>query len=131
MAQDFELKCERAKDYRLIQPNTVVVTGIDLGDGPSILLHFTTNTFDLLGETFPAVTSNEGNVSQIGPSNFTQKAGKVLEATVKLRVKEIGTLVPLLLKMFDQFPDDAKRETLEAIKMLQIPPSASTAISSP
>src|SRR5215471_16260653 len=46
---------ERAADFRLSQPSGGSATAVDFGQGPMVLLHLTTNTVVLKGETVPSV----------------------------------------------------------------------------
>ena len=114
--QDVRVLWERAVDYRLIQPSGGSATAVDFGQGPMVLLHLTTNTVLLKGETVPSlVDTARGLTTQVGPGKFDQETVKMLEATVHLPADIAGTFVPLLLKGWEGFRPDTKRRVRDAL----------------
>jgi hypothetical protein len=112
------LEWQKSPQYRFIPAQNVTVTTADTGDGPSALLHFTNTLVDIKEESFSAERNAEGGVVQTGQVQFKLGPAKYWEATVKLRAQDVGSMIPLLLRLFPAFPEETQEEIRKAFAIL-------------
>lgn len=131
MPTNVTLPWVRSADYKLIRSTAATVAGVDIGLGPQVVMHFTTNWPEIRSESFEAeIDPVKGSTRQLTPSQFQQEPVKIVEATALITPETAAQIVTILLGMFPIYSDQSKQQIMIAISAIPVPGAAPNGASS-
>lgn len=113
-----DLVWTKSPHFRAFNTTGQIVQVLDLGDGPKILMRFTTNWIDVAKESFVAQEIPAG-LQQKTPSQYQMSPMiKIEEAAAIMNPQVAAGLIVALLQTVPMLPDNEKKIVKDALDKL-------------